>query len=187
MIQKKHPLLFAHQAGTGLLIALSIVLSTSVSFAQQTKIGFVNSSKILEEYPDAQEAKKKLEAYGKRIQDTLETMSSTYQTKLQEYQQKSSLMTEPAKQTAQQELLAMEQRALEFRERKLGREGEFSAYQDRVLSPIYDKIKKVIEEIAKDEKLTFVFDKTESIQVLLYGDAKFDYTFTVIDRLKRKK
>ena len=180
MIQKKHLLLLM---GTALLFAMG----TMPAFAQVLKIGYVNSSKILEEYPEAQEAKKKLEAYGKQIQDTLETMSSAYQTKLQEYQQKSSLMTEQAKQTAQQELLAMEQRAMDFRERKLGRDGDFSRYQDKVLNPIYDKVKKVIEEIAKVEKLTFVFDKTESIQVLLYGDTKFDYTYTVIDRLKRKK
>jgi outer membrane protein len=175
VIQKRHLFL------TGAFVVLTVS-----SFAQPLKIGFVNSSKILEEYPEAQDAKRKLEAFGKQIQDSLETMSSAYQAKLQEYQQKVSLMTEQAKQAAQQELLAMEQRAMEFRERKLGRDGEFSRYQDKLLDPIYDKVKKVIEEIAREEKLTFVFDKTETIQVLLYGDSKYDYTFIVIDRLKRK-
>jgi outer membrane protein len=170
------------------ILALTFLPFTAQSaFAQALKIGFVNSSKILEEYSEAQEAKRKLEAFGKQIQDSLEALSSAYQTKLQEYQQKSSLMTEQAKQAAQQELLIMEQRAMDFRERKLGRDGEFSRYQDKVLNPIYDKVKKVIEDIAKEERLTFVFDKTESIQVLLYGDTKYDYTYTVIDRLKRKK
>jgi hypothetical protein len=30
-----------------------------------------------------------------------------------------------------------------------------------------------------------VFDKTEQIQILLYGDPKDDITFKVIDRLRR--
>jgi len=32
-----------------------------------------------------------------------------------------------------------------------------------------------------------VFDKTETIQILLYGDPTHDITFKVIDRLKRGK
>lgn len=168
-----------------ILFAVMLIPAAAV-FSQQLKIGFVNSAKILEEYPEAQDAKKKLEAYGKRVQDSLEVMSAAYQTKMQEYQQKSSLMTDQAKQSMQQELLAMEQRAMDFREKKLGREGELSQYQDRILTPIYDKVKKIIADVAKTEKLTFVFDKTDAVQILLYGDPKYDYTYTVIDKLKRK-
>lgn len=168
------------------ILAVFLCIAATQSFAQQLKIGYVNSAKILEEYPEAQDAKKKLEAYGKRIQDSLEAMSSVYQAKLQEFQQKSSLMTDQAKQSMQQDLIAMEQRAMDYRERKLGREGELSQYQDKILTPVYDKVKKIIEEVAKAEKLTFVFDKTDAVQILLYGDTKYDYTYRVIDRLKRK-
>lgn len=170
------------------VIIFSIVaVGVTQSIAQQLKIGYVNSAKILQEFPEAVEAQKKLEAYGKRIQDSLETMSNAYQAKLQEYQQKQGLMTDQAKQAAQQELREMEQRALDYRERKLGREGEYAKYQDKLLGPIYDKVKKVIEEVAKEEKVSFVFDKTEAVQILLYGDTKFDYTFKVIDKLKRTR
>jgi Skp family chaperone for outer membrane proteins len=46
---------------------------------------------------------------------------------------------------------------------------------------------KVIEAVAKNEKLQFVFDRNEQVLVLLYGDAKYDYTHEVIDWLKRGK
>lgn len=163
-----------------------VVLGTTPALAQQLKIGYVNSAKILQEYPEAVEAQKKLDAFGKKIQDSLETMSSQYQSRLQEYQQKQGMLNDQTKQTFQQELLAMEQRATDFRDRKLGREGEYAKYQDKLLTPIYDKVKKIIEEVAKEEKVSFVFDKTDAVQILLYGDAKFDYTFKVIDKLKRK-
>jgi four helix bundle protein len=172
------------------LILLLVVGAASVSAqgaAPSTlKIGFVNSSKILKEYPEAAEAQKKLEVFGKKIQDSLEAMSAAYEAKLKEYQQKQGLMTDAAKQTAQQELLAMEQRAMDYRERQLGRDGEYNKYQEKLLDPIFEKVKKQIEGVAKEEKLSFVFDKTESIQILLYGHQSFDYTFRVIDKLKRK-
>ena len=158
----------------------------SPGVAQQLKIGYVNSAKILQEYPEAIDAQKRLDAFGKKIQDSLETMSSQYQSKLQEYQQKQAMLNDQTKQTFQQELITMEQRALDFRERKLGREGEYAKYQDKLLTPIYDKVKKVIEEVAKEEKVSFVFDKTDAVQILLYGDTRFDFTFKVIDKLKRK-
>ena len=47
------------------------------------------------------------------------------------------------------------------------------------------KVIKVIEQVAKDEKLHFIFDRNDQIMVVLYGDAKFDFTNLVIDRLKR--
>ena len=159
---------------------------TGFSVAQQLRIWYVNSAKILQEYPEAVEAQKKLDVFGKKIQDSLETMSSQYQAKLQEYQQKQGLLNDQTKQTFQQELITMEQRALDFRERKLGREGEYAKYQDKLLTPIYDKVLKIIEEVARDEGVSFIFDKTESVKILLYGQPKFDFTFKVIDKLKRK-
>lgn len=168
------------------VLALIVFIAAPQTFAQQIKIGYVNSAKILQEYPEAVEAQKKLDAFGKKIQDSLETMSSQYQSKLQEYQQKQGLLNDQTKQAFQQELITMEQRAMDFRERKLGREGEYAKYQEKLLTPIYDKVKKVIEEVAKEEKVSFVFDKTDAVQILLYGDSKFDFTFKVIDKLKRK-
>ena len=41
--------------------------------------------------------------------------------------------------------------------------------------------------IANDAIRDFVFDKTDQIQILLYGDAKDDVTYKVIDKLKRGK
>ena len=57
----------------------------------------------------------------------------------------------------------------------------------RILNPLKEKVLKSIERVAKDEKYTFVFDQTEQMQILLYGDPNHDLTFKVIDRLKRGK
>ena len=44
---------------------------------------------------------------------------------------------------------------------------------------------KVIEQVAKTEKIQFMFDRNDQILVLLYGESKFDYTNLIIDKLKR--
>jgi outer membrane protein len=155
--------------------------------AQNLKIGYVNSAKILQELPEAQEAQKKLDAMGKGWQDELEKMSKDLQSKYEEYQKKQAMMTESAKLTTQQELVDLEQKAYKYRTDKFGTDGELAKQTESILTPIKDKVLKTIQQIAKEEKISFVFDRNEQIMVLLYGDANYDYTYKVLDRLKRVK
>ena len=166
-------------------IMLFVMLSATHASSQTLKIGYVNSSKILQEFSEAQEAQKKIDAFQQKIQDSLDIFQKNYQDRLKEYQQKEAMMTDQAKKSAQQELVLLEQRFGEFRDRKLSRDGELAQYTAKLLDPIKDKVLKIIAQIAKKEKLTFVFDKTEAIQILLYGDQKYDYTNLIIDQLKR--
>lgn len=169
-----------------LSISIWIILST-IAFSQTLKIGYVNSAKILMEFPEAQDAQKKIDAFQLRIQDSLDIFNKEYQNKLREYQQKEGMMNEQAKKSAQQEIILLEQQYNDFRDRKLSREGELAQLSAKLLDPIKEKVLKIIGQVAKEEKLTFVFDKTEAIQILLYGEAKYDYTNLIIDRLKRGK
>src|SRR5262249_47750168 len=65
--------------------------------AQTSRIGFVNSSKILQEFPEAQEANKKLDEMGKAWQAELDRMSKEFEDKLQDYKKKEALMPETEK------------------------------------------------------------------------------------------
>ncbi len=153
----------------------------------QPKIGYVNSAKIMQEFSEAKDAQKQIDAFQMKIQDSLDIFNKEYQDKLKDYQAKESMLNETAKKEKQQDLIMLEQRYNEFRDRKLGRDGELAIVTQRILDPIKEKVLKSIAALAKDEKLTFVFDKNEAIQILLYGDVKFDYTNLVLDRLTRGK
>lgn len=168
------------------LFVAGIVLIGSPAFAQQ-KIGFVNSTKIFQEIPEAKEAQRKLEAIAKPIQDEIEKREKSIQEKLDEYKKKESIMNEAAKKTAQQEIYDLDQKLREYKLEKLGNDGELAKKQDQILNPIKDKILKAIEKIAKELKYTFVFDQTETVRVLLYGESSADLTYKVIDRLKTGK
>lgn len=172
----------------GILFFCIFVMASAVhAFSQALKLGYVDSQVIIQQYPEAQDAQKKLDAFQTRIQDSLQILNKQYQEKINDYQQKETLMSEQAKKAAQQELALLEKKFLEARERKLGRDGELTQMSEKLLKPIREKIIRVIQQVAKEEKLSFVFDKTEAVQIILYGDSAFDYTFKVIDKLKRGK
>jgi outer membrane protein len=167
------------------LITLLTLGAGRIALAQATKIGFVNSSKILQEYPEAQDANKKLDALGRTWQAELERMSKELQAKYDEFQKKEALLNETEKRAQREDLVALEQRGIQYRQQKFGNDGELALATDSILTPIKQKVIRVIEKLAKEEKLQFVFDRNDQILVLLYGEAKFDYTNLVIDRLKR--
>jgi outer membrane protein len=170
------------------LLSLLLVVALLVPSVQaQQKIGYVNSSKIFQELPAAQDAQRRIDAMGKPIQDSLEAMQKELASRYEEYQKKEALMTESSKKGEQQKLIEMERRMNEFRVQKLGNDGELARETEKVLTPLRERIKSAISTVAKEEKYSFVFDKTESIQILLYGDPAHDITFKVIDRLKRGK
>ena len=155
--------------------------------SQNVKLGFVNSAKILDELPEAQDAQNKLDELGKKWQDEYDRITKEYQMKGEEYQKKSTMLHEDAKRKAQQELMELEQKAYEFRQQKLGQGGELDKQKEKFFTPIKEKVLKSIEAVAKDEGVQFVFDKNENINFLLYGDNKFDLTYKVLDKLKRGK
>lgn len=169
----------------GVLALLAIV--AFAGNAQTTKIGFVNSNKIFLELPEAQDAQKKIDAMAKPIQDQLEAMEKDLQSKYDDYNKKKSMMTETAKKAAEEEIVNLEGKYRTFRAEKLGNDGDLAKETERIVAPLKAKILSGIERVAKEEKYTFVFDKTDQVNVLLFGDPSHDLTYKVIDRLKRGK
>ena len=168
------------------LIAVVLLAGVVPTFAQQ-RIGYVNSTKIFQELPAAQDAQRRIDAIGKPLQDSLEAMQKGLQASYEEYQKKEALFNEVTKKAEQQKLIELERRVQEFRAEKFGQDGELAKQTERIINPIRDKIKAAIGVVAKEEKYNFVFDKTDQIQILLYGDPKDELTFKVIDKLKRGK
>ncbi len=164
-----------------------VLAAASPSGAQQQKIGYVNSTKIFQEIPEAQDAQKKIDAITKPYQDSLAAMEKELQSKIDEYQKKEGLMNDAAKKAAQQEFSDLKQKYDQFRLEKFGNDGDIAKQTDKIINPLKDKILRAIEKVAKQEKYSFVFDQTENVKVLLYGDAKEDLTNRVIDLLKRGK
>jgi len=169
---------------------ISIVLFSFIVLSgasAQQKIGYVNSNKIFQELPEAQDAQKKIDGLAKPIQDQIEAKEKELQSKYDDYTKKKSMMTEAAKKSAEEEIMNLEQQYRAFRTEKLGNDGDLAKETERIVAPLKVKILGGIERVAKEEKYTFVFDKTEQVNVLLFGDAAHDLTFKVIDRLKRGK
>ncbi len=98
-----------------LIIAAILFISSTSMFAQGEKIGYVDSQIILTQYPAAIKAQGDLDALTNLWSAQLDSMTLEYQQALSNYQQQASTMPEDQQLAAQQNIVGMEQRIVEFR------------------------------------------------------------------------
>ncbi|SRR5690606_32832821 len=159
-----------------------VFIFSGFTFAQ-LKIGYVDSDTIMDNLPDAQDARQKLDALIKDWQDELAELESNWKTKYDDYEKRKLIMTDQTRADMEQELVKLEQEIGAYREKKFGTNGELFQKQDELMKPVQNKVFTAIEEVAAELDLDFVFDRSGDI-MLLYAKEEHDITSAVLDKLK---
>lgn len=154
----------------------------SVSNAQ-LKIGYIDSDTIMDNLPDVQDARQKLDALIQEWQNELKTMENDLKAKKDDYEKRKLTMTEQTSAEALAEIAKMEKEIEDFRDKKFGANGELFQKQNELMKPIQNKIFTVIQQVAVDEDLDYVFDRSGDI-LFLYAKEEYDLTSQVLERLQ---
>ncbi len=165
-----------------LSLAISLTLFSGFSFAQ-LNIGYVDSDAIMDNLPDAQDAKQKLNSLVQEWQTELSNIENKWKTKYDDYDKRKLIMTDQTRAETEAELVKLEQQVTDYREKKFGTNGEVFQKQDELMKPVQNKVFNAIQDVAKEEDLDFVFDKSGDV-LLLYAKDQYDITTKVMDKLK---
>ncbi len=165
-----------------LLIAFFLYIFSGFS-AAQLKIGYVDSNTIFDRLPDAQDARQKLDTFIRTWKSELAKMESDLAIKKDDYERRKLIMTEETKKDMEAEITKMQNDINNYRDQKFGTRGELFQKQDELMKPIQNKVFSVIKEVAQEQDLDFVFDRTSDV-TLLYAKEQYDITPLVIDKLK---
>ena len=92
-------------------------------------------------------------------------------------------MTEETSAEALAEISKLEKEISDYRDKKFGAKGELFQKQDELMKPVQNKIFNTIKDVAEEEDLDFVFDRSGDI-LFLYAKEKYDLTAKVLERLK---
>ncbi len=150
------------------LIVIMAVVMAAPAFAQQ-KFGHIDSAALLELMPEKAKAEKDLEAFAAEFQSALEAMAKEYEGKVGSFQQGEKDMIKTVRDTKVREIADLERRIQEFQQQA---QEEIGKKEQEVLTPIIDKARKAIDEVAKEKGYSYVFDS--SLGVLLYADDSED-------------
>jgi len=151
----------------------------------QLKIGYVDSDSIMDKFPDAQDARQKLDAFIQDWQTELTKLENNWKTKYDDYEKRKLIMTDQTRAETESELLNLEQQIADYREKKFGTNGELFQKQDEIMKPVQNKVFTAIKDVAKDEDFDFIFDRSGDV-MLLFAKDEYDVTALVLNKLKLK-
>ena len=159
------------------LAAFAALPLTSVS-AQDLKIGFVNSERVVRESNLAKLAQAKLEAeFGRREKD-LKDAAAKLQTAAEKFEKDAPLLSEAQRTSRQRELVETE-RDLQRKRREFQEDAQ--ARRNEELQVVVERANKVIKQIFEAEKFDLI------LQDAIHASNRVDITKRVIDALNAQK
>ena len=149
----------------------------------QLKIGYVDSDTIMDNFPDVQDARQKLDALIQEWQTEVRKLESDLKAKKDDYDKRKLIMTEQTSTEVMAEITKLEKEIADYRDKKFGVNGELFQKQNELMKPVQNKVFTIIQQIATEEELDYVFDRSGDI-LFLYAKPEYDLTAKVIERLK---
>ncbi|MCH7972473.1 MAG: OmpH family outer membrane protein [Bacteroidetes bacterium] len=166
-----------------LMIIAAIFLFGTVGLGQ-VKIGYVDSQIILQQLPEAIKAQGDLDALTNKWSAHIDSLTKELQNDYAKYQKNAKKYKKKTLESEQKKLVAKQKIIDDYKNVKFGQpNGEIYRMNDEIFGPVKKKVYDAIQDVAKAEKMQFIFDKTGNA-ILLYGDPKYDVTYKVLDKLK---
>ena len=134
----------------------------------QDKFGHIHSEQLLMIMPETADADKAIQEYSQMLETQLQAMYGEYQTKAGEFQTNEGLMTDIVKEAKIKEIQDLELRIQQFQQTSQ----ESIQQKNEVLSPLLEKAQNAINEVAKEQNYTYIFDI--SLGSIVYGEESRD-------------
>lgn len=166
-----------------LIIASILFFGVTSLVNAQLKIGYVDSDTIMDKLPDAQDAQQKLDAMIKDWQTELNKLEKDWKDRYDDYEKRKLIMSDQTRAETEAELVKLEEKMNDYRQKKFGTNGELFQKQDELMKPIQNRVFDAIKKVAEEQDFDFVFDRSGDI-LFLYAKDKYDITNLVLDKLK---
>ncbi|HEB84990.1 MAG TPA: OmpH family outer membrane protein [Bacteroidetes bacterium] len=160
---------------------LLLVLAAAAT-AKEAKIGIIVSSRILEEYPEAQDAQRTLSDEIQEWQRQAQEKQDELQSLSDELNQQAMMFYSEEKKAEKQD--EFQRKLAEYRDFQNQIETRAMQRNQELFQPINDKIQKVIDKIAAEEGFDLILDAVGTN--IAYADPSLDITDLVLEELKKQ-
>lgn len=161
---------------------LALLLAAPVQAQSDIQIAYINSERIVQEAPGAQEARQQLEEDLSAYRTEVQQMGEELQQRIQQFEQQQMTLSEQARAEREEEI---QQQQMEYQQRIQQLEQQAAQRQQELVQPIMNRINAVIEDIRREGGYTMIFDA--STQGIIAADPGLDLTAEVIRRLNQQQ
>jgi outer membrane protein len=158
--------------------ALAVLLVPRLAEAQQFRIGYINSDRIVAESPAFADVRQTMERELGPLRDEVQRLESELQTANEQLQAQAPLLTEQVRQQRQQ---ALQQQFQRYQERRQQIQQQVGAREQELLAPVMERMRAVLEDVRRAGNYTFIIDPPDGLVVAV--DPAVDVTEEVLRRL----
>ncbi|MGQ0827823.1 MAG: OmpH family outer membrane protein [Bacteroidota bacterium] len=160
-----------------LAIVSAIVLISSFTTKAQ-KVAHVNLDSLISIMPESKTAQQAVQDYAKQLEQQVIAMQTELQSKYEAYQKDGANMAPIVKESKEKELNDLNQRIQDFQQQA---QTDYQKKSAELSKPVYEKAKKAIDQVAKDNGFKYVLDTSTGI--VLYNEPADDIIALVIKKL----
>ena len=160
-----------------LAVVVALISVSTLSAQKANKFGHIDFAALYDLMPEKDSIAKVYESYVKDIQAQLVTMGQELQNKMNDYDKNKDGMSDIIRQTKEKEIYDLNQRIQDFRATG---EQQLALKEAELMSPLIEKARKAVEEVAKANGYTYIFNSTGGI--LIYAEPSDD----IMDLVKKK-
>ena len=142
------------------VILMLMLLAPMALFAQ--KFGHIDTQSIIQSLPEFARANGEIEAVGKQYENELKASQDELQRMAEEYDKNKSTMNETKQRETEEQLNQMYTR---IQQQAQQNQQAFQKTQAEKLQPIFDKVRKAIEEVAKAGGYVYIMEKASALYI----------------------
>jgi len=160
------------------VVAVALGLGMAVSWAQDFKIGFVNTDRIFRESAPAKDAQTKLEREFAKREKELDDQGAQLKTAGDKFEREGPTMSETQRSTRQRQLMEQDR---DYRRRRSEFQEDLAQRKNEELQQVIERANKVIKQVAEAEKFDLI------LQEAVYISPKHDITDKVLKVINTAK
>jgi outer membrane protein len=154
-----------------------------LTWAKETKIGFIDSQRIFDEYQATASASAEFNEVVSSSRDSASSLQQTIENLKSELEAQKLLLSEEARLRKLNEIEAQTISYNQFLKDVFGPGGKIEQKNDELMAPLLKKINEAVSKIAQQEGFAMVLDLKEGVY---YATSDLDLTELVIDELNRE-
>lgn len=151
------------------LATVALLTIGSFSVAQAQKVAHISVDSLISIMPESKVAEGVIMKHQKELEGQVATMQTELQTKYEKYMAEGATMSDLIKASKEKELQDLKNRVDEFTQQA---RQDLQNKQQELSRPIYDKARKAIEMVAKENGYKYVLDT--STGVVIYSEPTED-------------
>ncbi|MBK8290002.1 MAG: OmpH family outer membrane protein [Flammeovirgaceae bacterium] len=164
-----------------LLLFCAVALTTQAQESQ--KLGYADWQYIFSQLPETKQIENELKTHGTQLENQLKAKSQELEAKYKAYQGMPATTPDAIRADKERELQGMQDGIQKFQQ---DAETSLRNKQSALMDPVFKKVGKAIEDVAKENAYTFIINPqsmSNGEDILLYSDEKYNISNLVLKKL----